>query len=157
MIPLSLLVVGLLLIFLEFYLPGAILGITGGMLVFASAVVFATDNPNLLWILLYLFGISVAVSLTIKFAMWKIRTAKPEHSIYSASAQEGFQASSYDKSAIGKTGIVLTDLKPGGHILVEGKRLQAISQSGYITKGTEVEIVDGQGESLLVIKRKDLK
>ena len=62
--------------------------------------------------------------------------------------------SKFEKHAIGKIGIVLTDLKPGGFILIEGKQHQAISQSGYITKGEEVIVVSGQEESLLVKKVK---
>lgn len=66
--------------------------------------------------------------------------------------QTGYQASEYDTSAIGKKGVVLADLKPGGYILVEGKQHPAISISGYIPKGEEVEIVGGQEQSLMVKK-----
>jgi len=44
----------------------------------------------------------------------------------------------------------LTDLKPGGYILVEGKQHQALSNTGYIVKGKEVKIIGGQEESLIV-------
>lgn len=148
--PYILLVLGYLLIFLEFYLPGAVMGVTGGLLLFASIIFFAMQSNSMAAILLYIIGTIAGVAILIKFALWRIINAKPGYSIYSDDDQAGFQASEFDESAIGKKGIVVTDLKPGGHILIEGKRMQAISQSGYITKGTEVIVVGGQEESLIV-------
>lgn len=150
MTPFIFLVLGLVLILIEFYLPGAVMGIAGGVLVLASIVLFAMQTTSPVWISLYVMGVAITLVFLVKFAIWKIRTAKPNRSIYLNSDQEGFQACHFDASVIGKIGIVVTDLKPGGHILVDGKRLQAISQSGYITKGTEVLVLSGQEESLIV-------
>ncbi len=152
---LILLLIGFLLIFIEFYLPGAIMGITGGILVFTALMMFVMENNSPLLIFLAVFGVVISLVLIVKFAIWRIRTAKPDHSIYSASNQEGFQACSYDSSMIGKVGVVVTDLKPGGHILIEGQRLQAISQNNYLVKGTEVLVVGGQEQSLVVKPFKD--
>lgn len=150
MIPFLFLAFGLLLILTEFYLPGAIMGVSGGILVITSIVLFAMESSSIWWVVLYIIGVIFAVTYLVKFALWRIRTAKPNQSIYLNSDQSGYQASSFDSSVIGKTGIVVTDLKPGGHILIDGKRLQAISQGGYITKGTEVLVLSGQEESLFV-------
>lgn len=148
--PYILLVLGLILVFLEFYLPGAVMGISGGFLIFLSIIFFAMQSQSIFEIILYIVGTVVLLGFLIKFALWRIKNTKPQYSIYSSDDQEGYQASEFDSSAIGKKGIVVTDLKPGGHILVEGKRLQAISQSGYITKGSEVIVVGGQEDSLIV-------
>lgn len=150
MTSIILLIIGLLLILIEFYLPGAIMGVLGGCFLLASIIVFAMDTGSVLLTFAYIIGVAIAVGLLIKFALWRIRTAAPGRSIYLESDQQGYQASDFDASAIGKTGIVVTDLKPGGHILVEGKRRQAISQSGYLPKGTEVIVLGGQEESLIV-------
>lgn len=150
MMPWILWALGLLLVYLEFYLPGALMGIAGGILLGASFVVFALQEESFLLVVLYLLGIGVSLGFLIRFALWRIRTQKPEKSIYSDAHQEGFIASHFDKSAIGKQGIVLSDLKPGGYILIEGKQHQALSQTGYITQGSEVIVLGGQEESLLV-------
>lgn len=65
-------------------------------------------------------------------------------------ASEGYVASKFDAAAIGKHGTVLTDLRPGGYILVDGEKHQAISIEGYIFRGSEVEVIGGQEESLMV-------
>ena|ERR1700722_5922231 len=142
--------VGLLLIFLEFYLPGAVLGISGGLLVLSSIVLFAYENGSPLVVLLYVFCTAISIGVLIKFSIWRIRSTKPDYSIYSDANQEGYVASKFDKTKIGKIGIVLSDLKPGGYILIEGKQYQAISQTGYVIKGSSVQVLGGQEESLLV-------
>lgn len=150
--PYILLLIGLVLVFLEFYLPGAILGTLGGIFIVSSYIVMASDARSLTEFILFLGGSFVAIYALIKFALWRIPRAKSGMSIYLKGDQEGYVASTYDKSAVGKTGIVLTDLKPGGYIIVDGLQHQALSLVGYIAKGEKVNIISGEGESLLVQK-----
>jgi len=150
LLPLMLWALGLLLILIEFYLPGAVMGIAGGILIIVSIILFASQSGSALWVTLYVIAVAVSLGVLIKFALWRIRTARPNRSIYSNKHQEGFVASGFDKSTIGKSGVVLSDLKPGGYILIEGKQHQAISLTGYITKGTEVIVIGGEAESLIV-------
>jgi membrane-bound serine protease (ClpP class) len=149
MISFLLLILGLLLILFEFYLPGAVMGILGGLAILFSIISFAQTH-TLLAVFLFILLAVVSVGLLIRFALWRIVHAKPENSIYLSSDQEGYQASSFDSTAIGKTGIVLSDLKPGGYILIDGKQHQAISITGYIPKDASVIVVSGQEESLIV-------
>lgn len=152
MSPFILLAIGLLLIFIEFYLPGAIMGICGTILVLVSIFLFASETESPALTILYIIGAGACVGLLIKFTLRRIVKAKPEYSIYSNKDQKDYVASTYDKTTIGKKGIVLSDLKPGGYIIVEGKQHQAISLTGYLTKGIEVIVVSGDGESLIVKK-----
>lgn len=150
MIPVVLLILGLFLILIEFYVPGAIMGILGTLLMLISIVLFAYQSQSPWAIGLFVFVAIICLILMIRFALWRIVRAKPGHSIYSHGDQKGYIASSFDIKAIGKMGTVLSDLKPGGYIVVDGKQHQAISISGYISKGDEVVVVAGEGESLLV-------
>lgn len=152
MSPFILLAIGLLLVFLEFYLPGAIMGIAGGVFILASLILFAIQTNSPIAIALFILVICIAVVLLVKFAIWRIRTAKPQRSIYSNASQNGYQAVSYDSLALGKVGVVLTDLKPGGFIIIEGKQHPAISKEGYISKGAKVKVIGGE-ESNLIVKK----
>ncbi|CCB91728.1 putative membrane-bound serine protease [Waddlia chondrophila 2032/99] len=152
MLPFIWLAIGLLLIFLEFFLPGGVMGTLGALAVVASIVIFALQTDSVALVILYTLGCVVLFILLFRFALWRIRHGEPSKTIYADDAQEGFIASQYDKSLIGKMGIVDTDLKPGGHIIVEEKRHPAISLSGYISKGEKVEVISGEGESLIVKK-----
>lgn len=143
-----LLIIGLVLIFLEFFVPGGILGIIGTIFVIASIVTFATDSESILATVLYILGSSLAVIVLFRFALWRIQ--HNQEGLYSDKDQEGFTASTYDKTAIGKIGTVCTDLKPGGYILIEGHKYQAQSIDGYVPKGRQVKVISGRAESLIV-------
>ena len=152
--PFILVILGLVLILFEFYLPGAILGILGGISILSGVILFASQTSSFIAIALFIGGTAVAVGILIRFAIWRITHAKPQYSIYSNDNQEGYQASSFDKTAIGKVGVVTADLKPGGYILIEGNQHPAISLSGYIGKGEHVTVTGGQEQSLMVIRSK---
>lgn len=141
---------GLLLIFLEFFLPGAILGVLGGLVLLASIVNFSWHSTAIWQIAAYLVFIAMALFYLIKYALWRIRTKGAKRGLYLSSDQEGYVASHYDASLIGKKAVAATDLKPGGYITVEGQRLQALAESGYIVKGSHLLIIRGQEESLVV-------
>lgn len=153
MIPFLLVFLGLFLILVEFYLPGAIMGILGGISILTGVILFASQNSSLIAIVLFVIGSALAVGILIRFAIWRIVHAKPQYSIYSNDNQAGYQASSFDKEAIGKMGIVSADLKPGGYILIDGQQHAAISLGGYIAKGEKVTVVSGQEQSLMVIHK----
>lgn len=141
---------GLLMLFFEFFLPGAIFAAIGILLLGLSAFFFISEATSIFSIATFLFFLLLSIFLVLKGAIYSIKRSKSSRSIYSDDSQEGFVASSFDLSAIGKRGTVLSDLKPGGYILIDGKRTQAISKSGYIASGCEVEVVSGQEETLIV-------
>lgn len=150
MIPFFLLAIGLLLVFTDFYLASIVLGSIGGFVILASIFAFAIEYESLLALFAYVFFVIAALVALVKFALWLFKSTEPNASLYSDSSQEGFTASSFDPTAVGKIGIVLADLKPGGYIAVEGHKHAAISLSGYITKGHKVFVVGGEGENLTV-------
>jgi membrane-bound ClpP family serine protease len=149
MLPFYLLAIGCFLIFCEFYLAGLVLATLGGFLVITSMVLFAMQYSALATGAFFI-GVVIAVIAVCKFAIWKIKSTKSKGSLYSDNNQEGYIASTYDQSAIGKKGMVTADLKPGGYISIEGKKHAAISISGYISQGEMVLVVGGEGESLTV-------
>lgn len=154
MTPFILLALGLFMVFIEFFVPGGILGIAGGVLIVVSIVMFIVASDSVLAVVGF---IALAIALTaalIKFAIWRIQTKKGGGSLFLHDTQEGYAASEFVKEYIGKEGVTLSDLKPAGHILIEGKRIQAVSKTGYLVKGSAVIVVAGQGAHLIV-KRKE--
>ncbi|MBA3603134.1 MAG: serine protease [Parachlamydiaceae bacterium] len=145
-----LLLFGMLLIFIEFFLPGAVMGTIGTLLVLASIYLFASETDSGLALVAYIGAVIIALIYLVKIAIWRMQKTSPQHTICSNASQDGYVASSFDESAVGKKGVVLSDLKPGGYILVDGRKEQAISVSGYIAQNLEVEVIGGQEESLLV-------
>ncbi|MDP1836333.1 MAG: NfeD family protein [Chlamydiales bacterium] len=148
--PWILLVVGLLLIFVEFYLPGAVLGTIGAIMLLASIVTFAQEANSVAAVLGFILLVGLSIAYLIHFTLQRIRKTSKEGTIYLESDQEGYMASEFAKGTIGKEGVAASDLKPSGHIYVEGIEYQAMAESGYITKGTRIEVIGGRGANLIV-------
>lgn len=140
---------GLVLIFLEFFLPGAVLAVIGTLSLLVSLGLFFAQYPAF-WGIVYMLAMLLAVFATCKLALWRIKRRPAKGDFYHAQDQEGFVASSFDQSLIGKEGTVSTELKPAGHIVVDGKLYQAISETGFVSKGSAVRIVGGKGSHLIV-------
>ena len=134
--------IGLLLIYFEFFLPGGILGAIGGIAILISIFLFALENIPIYWMFLYILILVLLIIFTIRLALWILKN-KP--SIYANNDQSGYVASEYDKKLIGMVAKTLTDLKPAGSIEVEGCQYQAVSESIYIKKGEKVKIISGEG------------
>jgi len=147
MMPYIWLILGLILVLLEFYLPGAVLGAAGAVLIGVSLVLYVNESPSIWHTVFFFILAGVSVAGLIKFALWRIPRNK---NIYLGDDQQGYRGSTFDSTAISKEAEVLSDLKPGGYILIEGVQHQAISISGYIPKGAKVRVTGGEGESLIV-------
>jgi len=141
--------VGLILIFLEFFLPGAVLAVIGTLTLLVSLGLFFAQYP-VLWGLIYMFALLPIVFLTCKLALWQIQRSKEKGHFYHGYDQAGYVASSFDQSLIGKEGVVSTELKPAGHITVNEQLYHALSETGFIGKGNTVRIVGGKGSHLIV-------
>ena len=139
---------GCLLIFLEFFLPGAIMAIGGGLLILASLFFFYMADPSLLQFFLYAGFLLFSTFLVIQMVLWKQKGSKKR--TISEEPYEGVQVLIYPKEFVGKRGIAATDLKPSGQIWIEEKSFQALSKSGFISKGTEVLVLSGKGTHLFV-------
>ena len=142
-------IVGMILIFLEFFLPGAVLAVIGTLALLVSLGMFFAKYPAF-WGVLYLFSMLLVLFLTCKLAIWRIKSSKGKGSFYHSEDQEGYLASSFDLSLIGREGVVSTELKPAGHILIDGQLYQALSETGFIEKGNSVKVVGGKGSHLIV-------
>lgn len=149
-VPYVMLGVGLLLIYMEFYLPGGIMGTCGSILLVTGVVFFSQGSENFFHIILFTVGTMVGVGAVVTVALRRIKSAAPESSVYLEDDQEGYHAPKFSEEAIGKEASVLTDLKPSGHILVEGEQLQAVSKAGYLEKGSKVIVTGGKGAYLFV-------
>ncbi len=146
MIPIGLAILGLLLIFLEFFLPGAIMAIGGAALLIASGFFFYMENPNIFSLFAFMAFLATATFVVVRVALWRIA----KKGMISDDSQEGYQASLYVRELVGKLGIASTDLKPSGFVMIEEESYEALSKSGYIDKGTPILVMSGQGSHLFV-------
>ncbi len=141
--------IGLLLIFLEFFLPGGIVGIAGGVLVIISIFFYASVTDSALYVILYAMAALFGVGVLICFAIRRIKGGKTK-GLFLNTEQSGYVASEFAEELVGEEGEAISDLKPSGHIMVHKKRYQAVSKVGYVIKGTKIKVVGGEGAHLIV-------
>jgi membrane-bound serine protease (ClpP class) len=144
--------VGFLLIYLEFFFPGGLIALLGGLAVVGGATYVGSLAVPLGWRIAYFLLSFGLTALTCKAALYYLRKKKGAEILLETS-QEGYVASSYDQELIGREGSCQTDLKPSGHIVIDGARHQAVSEGEYLSKGTTITITGGRG-ACLVVKEK---
>lgn len=141
-------IVGLVLIYAEFFVPGGFLVILGAAVLIISAATALSSFSSFWFIFLYWILLAAATVLTIKLALKRVQGS--EGSVVSSASQEGYVAHDVDTVLIGQTAQTLTDLRPAGFVIIAGERKTAISHLGYIAKGTTVVVIEAEGPDLIV-------
>jgi len=142
---------GLCLIYLEFFLPGAIFAIGGTILLLSSLFLLVAGKTKIVYFVLYTVLLLCFLLVVIKVALKKLKSNKH---IFLNSDQEGFKAATFRKELIGQTGLTSTDLRPSGKIYINDRYYSAISQENYIERGKKIKVIAGEGANLIV---KELK
>jgi membrane-bound ClpP family serine protease len=145
----------LIMIYMEFFLPGAIMGTAGALLFVTSIVIAAQATDSIAVVLLFLLVSLAGLVAVIKLALYQIRHSGSANTIYLDDDQEGYQSPTFDSSAVGKRGTAASVMAPSGHIKVEGKKHQAVSKTGFIKQGAPIEVVEGKGAYLVVKELKE--
>ncbi|MDR2539153.1 MAG: hypothetical protein LBC45_00775 [Chlamydiales bacterium] len=142
-------ILGLIFIFFEFFFIGAVFAVLGSLFIVLSLILFFLSNPITLS-LIYLVVTLFAVIGMCKGALWWIKSSRRQGEFYLQNDQEGYSISFFDQNLVSKEGVVLTELKTAGHVLIEQKRYQAVSEGGFITKDTPIVVLGGRGAYLIV-------
>ena len=146
-------IVGIVLIYLEIYLPGGICGILGTLAVFASAIAgFYTFGPGIGFILcsIELLGMVIFYIAWIKNFSLKQRPEKGLILNNSLFNYDGYSASdSQLTQLLGKQGKAVTDLRPAGTVIIDTKRIDVVTQGEFIEKGQLVEIIEIEGNRVV--------
>jgi len=144
---------GIVLILAEFIVPGMICGILGGLLVVSSAVMGYYTFPE--YIVFLATAEIVGVFIAIMCGMLMLaRTRAGKRLILSDSQQAGagWVASETDTSLLNAQGEVFTALRPAGTVIINQKRVDAVSESAFIDKGTKIRVIAVQGSRVVVEK-----
>lgn len=143
-IALQILAVALLLA--EIFIPsGGLLALATAGTLIGSLVVGFNASPLQGWILL---GLDL---LVFPFLIWwginqveKMPMALPERLENGGGEDESLHG------LMGKEGVAETDLRPVGRIRVDHRMVDAQARSGFLTRGTRVEVIAISGNRLVV-------
>jgi membrane-bound serine protease (ClpP class) len=143
----ALLIAGVVLLLLETILPGAVAGIVGSICLVAGIIVsyqkfdLQTANLVLTGVILVLVGGGV---LWVKFFP-ESALARPfisHRTIGNVDAQK--------PELLDQTGTAHTNLRPSGIAIINGKRVDVVTEGGMIERGTAVKVVQIEGMRVVV-------
>lgn len=142
---------GILLLAIEVFVPGMIVGIIGGLSILAGVVTaFNLYGSGGGTIALLCGGVLFGVTLYIEFVVLpKTKLAKALS--MQATVEGTSQPAVADLSAVlNQQGETITPLSPSGYINVQGRRYEAFSQSGFLAKGVTVRVTGLDNFRLIV-------
>lgn len=144
-------VAGIVMLISEFFIPGLIVGTIGLILIGASCVYAWMQYPEQGLIIMVAELIGVAASVA--GGMYMMTNTKLGSRIVLTTRQdtaEGWTIPTQNPALVGKTGTVYTRLRPAGKIVVDGERIDAVSNGTFIDKGTPVRVIDVEGVRVVV-------
>ena len=149
----ALIVVGLLLIAAEVFLPGLILG-TIGLLCLVTSVVFVFLQYGTSAGVLAAF---VVGGLTIVgFVLWLFLFPRTfiGRRIMLRTSQPADRTAEEHRSLVGETGEAITPLRPSGTARIGGKRVDVTAVGDFLEQGAAIVVVAADGMRVAV-RRKD--
>ncbi|MBI2813880.1 MAG: serine protease [Opitutae bacterium] len=149
----TLFLAGVLLLALEVFVPGIVLGILGGLAIVAGVVMaFSLYGMDGGLIALLGGGVLLGATFYVEFVVLpKTRFARKlsMHATVDGTSQPVVA----DLNAIlNQAGETATALAPSGYVTVQGRQYEAFSQSGYLAKGVPVRVTGLDNFRLIVTK-----
>jgi membrane-bound serine protease (ClpP class) len=146
-------ITGLVLIAVDFYLPGFVLGSIGVVLMLVATAICYNDtgSPDKT---IMLFCLEVALGIGAGYASitYFPKTSAGKKMILAATQTGASAQISRESDWIGREGVAQTVLRPAGVAMIDGKRLDAVAESGMIESGSPIKIV-AVHENRLVVKK----
>jgi len=141
------LVLGMALILLEMILPGGIAGLVGIMCV-VTGIVFAFSTYGFAVGMYVLLGTLIVFAVLTAFYV-RYLPSSPIAKIFAAKGQIG-TVHAEKPELLGKKGVAITPLRPAGKALIEGKRVDVVSEGGFIERGAQVQVIQVEGLRVVV-------
>ena len=147
--------VGVVLLAFEVFLPGAVLGVAGGLAMAGGCALafgrFGAGGGLLATgAALALLGLALYAEFVL---LPRTRFGRKlfVHSTVHATSQPPLAPAA---EIVGKSALTLTRLAPSGYVEVDGKRYEAFSQSGHAGKGATLQVIGVDNFRLIVTQSK---
>ena len=147
-----LLITGLFLIGAEVFIPGGVLGLIGGIaLIGASIAAFADPGISNTAATAITGGIVISIGVVIylwirffpKTPVGKKMTVSRD--LHSAKGTEGGLA-----ELLGKRGVTISPLHPGGYAEIEGRRVDVITMGEMVGRDKDIKVIEIEGNRVVV-------
>lgn len=148
---LILFIAGIVLIFLEFFLPGAIAG-TLGIAALVGSLFLAGENTfqMAISIIISIFFSTVLFFLLIKVFHKKMVLFNRMVLFDSARKEDGYVSNANRSDLLGREGVALTVLRPSGTAIFNSERIAVVSEGSYIPQDSRILVVKVEGARIVV-------
>lgn len=146
----TLFTLGLVAIWLELYIHGGVFAVVGMLFILASLWSFAATYHSAYAIAVFLIFIVASIAVLIRITLWHKQKSVRQEDLYRGNDREGYIAATIDPTLIGKEGVAITNIDPGGFVLIEELKYPAVCDGPYIDKGAKIVVLSLQGMHLLV-------
>ena len=143
----TLLIVGVLLLLAETVLPGLIAGILGFCCLIAAIVIGFLEHGPAVGLQL---AIGVAAGLVVGALFWFRFFPESRLARKFVSTREIGEVGAERPELLNRSGVALTNLRPSGTALIEGRRVDVVTEGGLIERGTPVKVVAVEGMRTVV-------
>ena len=144
-------IIGLVLLLLEFFVPGGIVGIIGGALIIISLLFAGASITHMAYsIIIAMFIAVIGMVILMKFFGKKLHVFNKLVLRDATTTEEGYVSNTNRIELIGRVGEAITALRPAGVIVIDHERIDAVSDGSYIDKGKQVEVIKVEGSRIVV-------
>lgn len=151
----GLFVLGIVLLILEIFIPGGVVGSVGFVSMVSGLVLAAYDTQQGLAAL----GIAVLATIVVTFVLFKyfgFRGMWEKLILRDTQQNEAGYVAPRDRRALqDKTGISLTPLRPAGVVKIDGERVDAVTEGGFIPAGRPIKVVYVEGTRVVVMEQEN--
>lgn len=95
----------------------------------------------------FIIAVAVVLVLLASFLIFKKSILD-----FSELKEHGYFGVSDKSSLVNQEGITVTDLHPTGTVLIDGKRIDVVTEGSYIEKGSQVKVMQVKGNQVVVDK-----
>ena len=143
----TLLAIGAILLMLEIYLPGLVAGILGLLCIIAGvAAGYVEFGPQTgTWLLT---GVLAALVLGFGAWLWLFPRTKLGRAFISGGTVGEIRTEKPE--LVGLSGVAFTQLRPSGTALIQGRRVDVVTEGGLVEKGTALRVVAVEGMRVVV-------
>jgi membrane-bound ClpP family serine protease len=149
--------IGVILIFLEFFLPGAISGTLGVAALILSLFLAGGNTFQMgMSILIALFFSVVMFFTMIKVFDKKLVLFNKMILFDSARKEDGYVSNINRTDLLEMEGITLTILRPAGTAIFKNERIDVVSEGGFIEQNAKIKVIKVEGARIVVRELKKL-